>query len=373
MRQFYLIDTTLRDGEQAPGVVFSLKEKMQIASTLDAAGVPELEIGTPAISTEEVGNIKNLLSQGFKFRSACWARALEKDIAATESTGVSQINISFPVSEILLMAMNKDWKWVVTELRRLIKTSKERFEFVSVGAQDASRAKENDLIEFVALAHDCGASRVRLADTVGIMNPVSVHNWFKRFSARFPGVEFEFHGHNDLGMATANTLTALSSGCHCASLTVNGLGERAGNAALEEVVAGLKTSYKVNNGIDLKLLVELSDYVAEVSGRSLHPSKPVSGEMAFKHESGIHCNGLRKNPLTYQPFLPDEVGRKTVFVAGKHSGKATIQKILDDLDIKIDEKHFEHILDSLKSRSIKENRCLTGDEVLAVALGCNKG
>jgi homocitrate synthase NifV len=202
------------------------------------------------------------------------------------------------------------------------------------------------------------------------MNPISVHNLFKSFSARFPDVEFEFHGHNDLGMATANTLTALSSGCHCVSLTVNGIGERAGNAALEEVVAGLKTSYNVDNDIDLKLLVGLSDYVAEVSGRSLHPSKPVSGEMAFKHESGIHCNGLRKNPLTYQPFLPDEVGRKTVFVAGKHSGKAAIQKILDDLNIKVDKKHFDHILDSLKSRSIKEKRGLTRDEVLSVALEC---
>ncbi|PWE00561.1 homocitrate synthase/isopropylmalate synthase family protein [Marinilabilia rubra] len=366
MRQFYLIDTTLRDGEQAPGVVFSLEEKIRIASTLDAAGVPELEVGTPAISDEEIAHIKRIIDQGFNFRSACWARAMEADILLSAKTGVSQINISFPVSDILLNSMGKSRSWIMNEMDRLIKMAKDHFQFVSVGAQDASRAAENDLIEFVSAVHTSGVDRIRFADTVGVLNPMQVHNWFTRFVKRYPSVEFEFHGHNDLGMGTANTFTALTSGCHCASVTVNGLGERAGNAALEEIVAGLSTSYHVDCGVNLKKTVELSDYVAEISGRKLHASKPISGEMAFKHETGIHCRSLRKDPLAYQPFLPSEAGRTISFAAGKHSGKASVQKILMDLGMEIEENRFNEFMSSLKNHSSTQKRGLTEEEFVEI-------
>lgn len=367
MRQFYLIDTTLRDGEQAPGVVFSLDEKLEIASTLDAAGVPEVELGTPAISTDDVEHIRKMASSGFHFRTACWGRAMEEDIVAAERTGVEQVNISFPVSDMLLRVMGKDRSWLTCEIERLILFARQRFEYVSVGAQDASRAEEKMLSEFTEISRSCGAHRVRLADTVGIMAPLKVQQMFENLSTRFPEVDFEFHGHNDLGMATGNTVTALLSGCNCASVTVNGLGERTGNAPLEEVVAALKVSYNTDCGIDLKTLVSLSDLVARASGRAIHASKPVSGEMAFSHESGIHCHGLEKDALAYQPFLPGDIGRQQNYVTGRHSGKASVEKILSQSGIHLEKNKFAELLSSLKSKSLREKRGLTQDEVLEMA------
>ncbi len=367
MRQFYLIDTTLRDGEQAPGVVFSFNEKLEIASILDAAGVPEVELGTPAISQVDVEHIRKMASSGFKFRTACWARALEKDIVAAEKTGVQQINISFPVSEILLRVLEKDRFWLTSEIERLVLFARKRFEYVSVGAQDASRAEENVLIEFVEINKTCGAHRIRFADTVGVMTPMKVHQWFDNFSTKFPDVDFEFHGHNDLGMATGNTITALVSGCNCASVTVNGLGERTGNAALEEIAAALKVSYNIDCGIDLKKLVDLSCLVARASGRAIHPSKPVSGEMAFSHESGVHCHGLEKDALAYQPFLPGDIGRKQNYVTGRHSGKVSVEKILIQSGISLEKNKFGELLSSLKSKSLREKRGLTEEEVMDMA------
>jgi homocitrate synthase NifV len=368
MRQYHLIDTTLRDGEQAPGVVFSLDEKIEVASILDAAGVPEVELGTPAISADDVAHLKCLTGQGFGFRSACWCRAVEKDIEEAVGTGVDQINISFPVSDILLKVMNKDRQWLDLEVSRLIAFALTRFRYVSVGAQDASRTSTEQLVRFAEAVIDAGAHRVRLADTVGIMNPVKISDWFHFLAGQHPGVEFEFHGHNDLGLATANTITALMSGCHCASVTANGLGERAGNAPLEEVVAALRTSCGIDCGIDLKKLVQLSDFVATASGRPLHLSKPVSGEMAFRHESGIHCSGLENNRLAYQPFLPEEVGRKESYQAGRHSGRVTIQKILKGSGAEnLAKEKFKELMDSLKQRSLAEKRGLTNGEVIGMA------
>lgn len=367
MKSYHIIDTTLRDGEQAPGVVFSLREKIEIASILDAAGVPEVELGTPVISESDVSHIKTLVSEGFGFRTACWCRAVERDIAEAAKTGVDQINISFPVSDVLLNVMGKDLRWLETEMNRLMKLAHQMFKYVSVGAQDASRTDLQRLKWFTAMVRDLDGDRVRFADTVGIMYPTKVMEWFNRFTKEFPDIEFEFHGHNDLGMATANTLTALVSGCHCASVTVNGLGERAGNAPLEEVVAALKTACQMDCNINLKKLVQLSDLVAAASGRPLHPAKPVSGEMAFCHESGIHCAALEKDPLAYQPFHPEEAGRHKRFVPGRHSGKAALKEILSSAGIRLEKRKFNYLISSVKEKSLSEKRALSKEEVIGMA------
>ena len=367
MKRYHIIDTTLRDGEQAPGVVFSLHDKMEIASILDVAGVPEVELGTPVISGADVSHIRTLSSQGYGFRTACWCRAVDKDIAEASKTSVDQINISFPVSDILLKVMNKDLHWLEKEMKRLITYALQQFQYVSVGGQDASRTDRERLTWFTGMVNESGGHRVRFADTVGIMHPTKIQEWFGYFTKQFPDIEFEFHGHNDLGMATANTLTALESGCHCASVTVNGLGERAGNAPLEEVVAALRTACHIDCGIDLKQLVRLSDLVASASGRELHLSKPVSGKMAFCHESGIHCSGLQKDPLAYQPFHPSEAGRTQSFMPGRHSGHASIEKILLSAGIELEKKQFGHLLSSVKQKSLTEKRALSIEEVLGLA------
>jgi homocitrate synthase NifV len=257
----YFIDTTLRDGEQAPGVVFNLKEKLHIAELLDRACIPELEVGTPAISKQEVSEIRTIVNAGFKFKTVAWSRATIHDVDAAVNARTNGINISFPVSTIHQIAMGKNPLWVMETMREIVCYASSKFDFISVGAQDASRADFNFLSDFIGEALRLGVSRVRIADTVGILNPNSTARLFKRIKSIFPNETFEFHGHNDLGMATANTLVALTTGAKAASLTINGLGERAGNAALEEVVMGLELSYGVRHKINTSVFGELSQVV----------------------------------------------------------------------------------------------------------------
>jgi len=244
-----------------------------------------------------------------------------------------------------------------------MKMAVDRFKFVAVGAQDASRADRSFLKEYIAAAEYYGARRIRIADTVGILNPFSVTELFNDLCEVYPETDFEFHGHNDLGMATANHLVALQSGASSVSLTVNGLGERAGNGALEEVIFALRYSA----GIDLKyngaLLSELSALVEKVSKRILPISKPVTGEMAFSHESGIHCRSLKENPLTYQPFNPGEIGREMVFVMGKHSGTGALTDFLEKRNIFLSKAEVSDLITLIKVRSTQLKRDLSFGEI----------
>jgi homocitrate synthase NifV len=251
-------------------------------------------------------------------------------------------------------------------MKSIIHSARNSFEYVSVGAQDASRANADMLDEVVFRANMHGANRIRLADTVGIMNPLSVQSLFNRYTHSVCGMDFEFHGHNDLGMATANTLMALNSGALCASLTINGLGERAGNARLEEVVAAMRFSFNDSLGINLKKCVELSHYVEKASGRAVEDSKPVSGSMVCSHESGIHCGGLVKNPLAYQPFHSAEVGQETRFVIGKHSGSKSLLAILNQLGIETTQSECIDLLPFVKDLSVKKKGHLSNNELISL-------
>ncbi len=362
-RNPYIIDTTLRDGEQAPGVVFSLKEKIEIARWLDRLGIPELEIGTPAISRSEQNDIRCLLNQGFAFKSTCWARATRHDLNAVLNTGADRVNLSFPVSDIQLKALGKSTAWVFSELPEIMKMATNHFSFVAVGAQDASRADRNLLKEYIAAAHYYGAQRIRIADTVGILNPQSTKELFEDLSFAFPQIDFEFHGHNDFGIATANHAVALTSGASSASLTVNGLGERAGNGALEEVIYALKYSYGIDLGYNGNLLNGLSALVETISKRQLPLSKPVTGAMAFSHESGIHCRSLKENPLSYQPFNPEEIGRDMVFVIGKHSGTGALSDFLEKRNIFLSKTDLTDLVSRIKAKSSKLKRDLNFSEI----------
>jgi homocitrate synthase NifV len=359
----YIIDTTLRDGEQAPGVVFSLGEKIEVARRLDEIGIPELEIGTPAIGKNEQKDIRCLLNQGFSFKATCWARANKSDLEAAMNCGAKRVNLSFPVSDVQLNAIGKSRDWVMNSIPEIMKQATDSFDFVAVGAQDASRADIHFLKEYISAVKYYGAKRVRIADTVGIMNPFSVKNLFEDISTAFPGFDFEFHGHNDLGMATANHVVALTSGASSVSLTVNGLGERAGNAALEELIFALKYSYGIDMNFDGKLLTELSSYVENISGRKLPLSKPVTGEMAFSHESGIHCRSLKENPLSYQPFNPEDIGKETVFVIGKHSGSAALTNFLTKQNIFLTNTETKDLVPKIKFLSTQLKRNLYLNEI----------
>ncbi len=365
-KQLHIIDTTLRDGEQAPGVVFSFDEKLKIAALLDEAGVKELEVGTPIMGESEQRVIREIIHSGFQFKSTCWGRATEEDMVAAEKTGADRMNISFPVSDIQQQAIGKNRKWVMSRIRPMMTFARQRFGFIAVGAQDASRADRSFLHEFISTCLFYGADRIRIADTVGTLNPLSTMDLFKWLNTHFPGFDFEFHGHNDLGMATANTISAALAGCRSASLTVNGLGERAGNACLEEVAAAMKVSANTDCGIHLDKLQKLCSVVSEASLRKIHESKPIVGEMICRHESGIHCRSLVNDELSYQAFSPQDFGRETELVFGKHSGSGGLSHFLRSKGVLISKEQLSDTVLRMKEVAQKAKKTMDFEEVLVL-------
>jgi homocitrate synthase NifV len=364
----HLIDSTLRDGEQAPGVVFSRCDKLEIAAAITAAGIPELEAGTPAIDEEERADLNAIVNLRLACRITAWCRATAQDLQHAESCRVDSVHISFPVSPILLAALGKDEPWLWNSLPEIIGRACASFRYVSAGAQDASRADAALLDRFVLAARDAGASRVRIADTVGIWNPHQAWRCFRRLRALAGNqLSLEYHGHNDLGMATANTVSAVEAGADAASVTVNGLGERAGNAPLEEVVMALRHTLGRDSGLDTSRLSDLCELVASCARRPVHRAKPITGADVFRHESGIHTAALLKNPAAYQPFPSEEAGRTPQpFVIGKHSGSAGLQSLLAASGISVPASLWPEILSAVRWRARAYKRTVRPQELAEI-------
>ncbi len=296
---------------------------------LSEVGIREIEAGIPAMGENELSDIQAIADQNLPLRLLTWSRARKSDIDLAARSGADAIHISFPVSDIHLNAWGKTRGWVLDEMATIVNYAKQSFDSISIGAQDASRTKFTDLMIFAARARSLGIQRIRLADTVGVLTPMKTHQMISALKEALPTMEWEIHAHNDFGMAVGNTIAAIEAGCQNASVTVNGLGERAGNAALEEVMIGLRYGLDAQNTWNTHGLAKLSDYVAHASDRSIADCKPVVGERVFRHESGIHCTALMRDRRTYEAFSPSEVGRpEMTFTIGRHSSRPVVEAYL---------------------------------------------
>lgn len=358
----YLIDTTLRDGEQAAGVAFTLPEKLEIANSLSELGVPELEIGIPAMGPTEVAHIRSITQSAIKCRVLTWGRAKVEDLRAAIATGADAYHFSLPASSLHQRIWKKDTKWVLSQMHSIGRIARDHFGYFSVGAQDASRADLDFLKRFLEQACLCGARRVRYADTTGRLNPIQVYEIFTQLRAS-SDLEIEFHAHNDLGMATANTLAAILAGADCASVTVNGLGERAGNAPLEEVATALLHTASIDMGYDITRFGKLSDLVANASGRALNWRKPITGPGSHTHESGIHCSGLMIDRSTYELFSPEAVGvKRPDFVIGRHSSARAVVDAANRLGFTLSSESAGQLLPRIRQQASELGRGLRVSE-----------
>lgn len=364
-----LCDTTLRDGEQAPGVAFGLPEKEMIARALADAGIDELEVGVPAMGEGEIKTISRLVALHLPVRLITWNRAVLTDLQASYQTGVEGVAISIPTSDQQIKhKLRKDRAWVLEQMGQCVLNAKKEVGYILLGLEDASRADFTFLAEILAEAQKLGVDRVRFADTLGTLEPLKIFFTLQEL-VKISKIPLEFHAHNDLGMATANSLAAVQAGFKAVSVTVGGLGERAGNASLEEVAVALKYTLKEKTGIDLKRLNSIGLMVSLATDRKIPRAKPIIGEDVFTHTSSIHIDGIQKDFANYQSYPPESVGREHSTSFGKYSGRKTILRLLKAKGIELDQEMIDELLIKILRQTHQLKRPLEEDDIMGIVVG----
>jgi (R)-citramalate synthase len=358
------LDTTLRDGEQTPGVSLNPDQKLEIATRLAAAGVDVIEAGSAAASEGERDAIRLIADAGLSAEICTYVRALHQDIDYAADFGADSVHLVVPVSDLhIAKKMQKTRDQVAAMAYEAVEYAKSRGLIVELSGEDASRADQVFIREIFTEGVRRGADRLCFCDTVGLLTPEKVAQFIPPLAKIAP---LSIHCHDDLGFALTNTMAALKCGASCAHVTVNGLGERAGNTPLEEVVMALEILYDYKTRIKKEDLYQISTLVARHTGVPLPINKAVVGEMAFTHESGIHAHGVMKEPSTYESIKPEMVGRKRRIVLGKHSGSASVEAALAEMNYKADANQVREIVKRIKQLG-DEGKRVTDADLMAVA------
>jgi homocitrate synthase NifV len=328
-----------------------------------------MEIGIPAMGAEEIDCINTIAALDLPAALMVWGRLTDADLARALRCQAGIIHLSIPVSDINLQhKLRQSREWVLAQVTRVIEKAVASGRKISLGAEDASRADAGFLALVARQAQRCGVSRIRFADTLGVLDPFTTYEAIARLREAVD-IEIEIHAHNDLGLATANTLAALRAGATHANTTVNGLGERAGNAALEEVVMGVRHLHRAETGVNTRALVSISHLVARASGRQVNFNKSIVGEAVFTHESGIHVDGLLKNASTYESFDPSELGRQRRTVLGKHSGSQGVRQAYGQLGVVLnDDALTARLLARIRNHAMQVKQEATPDELRSFLL-----
>ncbi|VUT24576.1 MAG: (R)-citramalate synthase CimA [Candidatus Methanolliviera sp. GoM_asphalt] len=354
------LDTTLRDGEQTPGVSLTGEEKLLIAKNLDELGVDIIEAGSAVVSKGEREGIKRIVDEGLNAEICTYARPLQRDIDYALECNVDSIHLVVPVSNLHMRKTNKNRDEIREMTAKSIQYANDHGLIVELSGEDASRANLDYLIDVFREGEELKASRACLCDTVGILTPERTKEIFSRLSTDVK-IPLSIHAHDDFGLATANSITALRNGASEVHVAVNGLGERAGNASLEEVAATLKFLYNQELSIKTELLYKLSRMVSRLTGVVVPPNKSMIGGNAFTHEAGIHVHGIATDPSTYEPIKPEMVGRKRKIIVGKHAGRTSVEIALKDFGFDANSEQVDEILRKIKEIGDKGKKVTDGD------------
>jgi len=352
MRKVLLLDTTLREGEQTPGVSFGIDQKMQIACLLDEIGMDMIEVGDPNVSPDAFMFIKRVAALGLKAEIVAHCRALEDDIDMAVATGAQRVAIFLGTSPGHLknkFAISEDE--AIETARSAVDRIVSHDVPVRFAAEDATRTNRDFLLRICRAAVEAGADRISVPDTVGVLTPDESRSLFRKLSSSLDA-GLDTHNHNDLGLALANTLAAIEGGATCAHVTVNGLGERSGIAPLASVAVALKVHYNINT-VAFDGLVELGMMVEKFSGVKVPANSPVVGEHAFTHKAGVHTAAVLRDPSTYEAFPPELLNRRRSIVIDKYTGRSAVRARLEKLGVAADDQSLKKIVQTIKGDPLK--------------------
>ncbi|OPX67848.1 MAG: 2-isopropylmalate synthase [Methanoregulaceae archaeon PtaB.Bin056] len=376
-RRVTVFDTTLRDGEQTPGISFKFEQKLEIARQLSSIGVHAIEAGFPASSQGEMETVKAIADLGLESIVCGLARSRKEDVDACLDCGVDMVHVFIPTSEVQRVhTIKKSCEEVLEITGEIVSYVRDHCDLCMFSAMDATRTDLDYLVQVFRTAADAGATILNVPDTVGVYTPTAMKALISHLAAEIR-CPLDVHCHNDFGLAVANTITAVEAGASQVQVTVNGLGERAGNADLSSTVMILESIFGMQTGIRKERLVETSRLISRYSGISIPPTYPIVGENAFSHESGIHSHGVIACAATFEPGImtPEMVGHRRKLTLGKHVGRHAVRQMLEEVHLNPSDSQLDRIVEKIKFISVKGKRVTDADlyEIAESEMGIGNG